>query len=323
MSNNVTLKDIRRARRRIAPVAKATPVIESKNLSALFSARVYLKPECFQATGSFKIRGACSFITSLNEDERRKGLVTCSSGNHGAGLAAAATALGGIPVTVFVPQGAETTKLKRIEASGARIIMEGGDFLDTYGRARRYAETHSLRYAHSHDDPAVIAGQGTIGLEIMEECPDAEVIVVPVGGGGLLSGIATAVKSLKKDVRIYGVEAAAAPGAYLSFRDGYCHETVDIKPSLADGLLGTLTPRTWSIIAGLAEGVEIVEEEDIARAMKTLFEAEQIVTEGSGAVGLAAVQAGLLDIRNRRVVFVITGRNIHSEKFLASLRSVT
>lgn len=316
----ITRREILEARKRIAAHILNTGLLFSPGLSTLLNARVYLKPECFQIGGSFKLRGACNFAASLAPEQKARGLVTCSSGNHGAALSYAASLFSQTHVTVFVPEGADMTKQARIRAFGAEIREEGRDFLETYGLARAFEEKTGALYVHSHSDPLVIAGQGTIGLEILEELPEADAVVVPVGGGGLISGIATAIKETSPGVRIFGVEAAAAPGAYLSFRDGYCHETVDIRPSLADGLLGTLTPLTWSIASRLVERIDIVEEAHIREAIRTLFSTEQLIVEGGGAVGLAALQQGLIDLKGKNVVIVLTGRNIAADKFLEIVR---
>lgn len=312
----VEFHDILNARERIAAHTLNTGLIFSPGLSETLNARIYLKPECFQIGGSFKLRGACNFVASLDPEQKARGLVTCSSGNHGAALSYAASLFSNPPVAVFVPEGADRTKQDRIRAYGAEIREAGRDFLETYGIALKYVEKTGALYVHSHGDPLVIAGQGTIGLEILEDLPDVEAVVVPVGGGGLISGIATAIKETSPGVRVFGVEAAAAPGAYLSFRDGFCHETVDIRPSLADGLLGTLTPLTWSIASRLVERIDIVEEGHIREAIDSLFRAEQLVVEGGGAVGLAALQQGLIDLKGQKVVIVLTGRNIAADKFL-------
>jgi threonine dehydratase len=317
---SVPFQDILDAGKRISPYILKTGLFYSPALSKLLGGEIYLKPECFQITGSFKVRGACNLVASLTPEERSRGLVTCSSGNHGGALSYAASLFGYPRTTVFVPEEAEEIKQARIRAYGAEIREEGKDFLEAYGLAREYAEQTGGRYAHSHGDPLVIAGQGTIGLEILEALPDVDMVVVPVGGGGLISGIATAVKEVRRDVCFFGVEAAAAPGAFLSFRDGFCHESVDIKPSLADGLLGTLTPLTYSISGRYVAAIKIVEEDQIRRAMETLFRYEQLVVEGSAAVGLAALQEGMIDVSGRKLVLVLTGRNIGSEKFLKAIR---
>jgi len=254
-------------------------------------------------------------VSALTQTERTRGLVTCSSGNHGIALAYAASIFGRPPTRIFLPRGADPNKVERLKAFGAEAVLHGADFLETLDEALRYAKESGATYVHSHSHRLVIAGQGTIGLEIMEDLPGVETILVPIGGGGLISGIATAVKCAAEQVRIVGVEPTAAPGAYLSFQDGRCHERVDIRPSVADGLLGTLTPLTWEISRNLVEGVKLVEEDEIIQAMRVFQEDEQLMVEGSASVGLAAVLGGKIDVHGQKVVLVITGRNIDATKY--------
>jgi threonine dehydratase len=266
--------------------------------------------ECWQLCGCFKVRGAINMVSALHQEERRRGLITCSSGNHGAALAYAASLFDRPPTKIFVPEGAESTKLRKIEMYGGEIIPFGSDYLKALDRALAYAEESGGVFVHSHDHPLIIAGQGTIGLEIVEDLPDVECIIVPVGGGGLISGISLVAKSANAKVRLIGVEPTAAPGAYLSFRDGYCHERVDIKPSVADGLLGTLTPLTFAITHPLVEQITVVEEEEIFQAMRVFEDEEQLIVEGAAAVSLAAILSRKIDVRGQKVTLVITGRNI-------------
>lgn len=317
--NNFSQRFIWSARKRILHYIKPTPLVYSASLSSLLEAEVYLKPECFQVAGSFKVRGACNKLAVLKEAGITQTLVTCSSGNHGTALAYAAAEVGYPAPIVFVPEDADSTKVKRIRSYGAEVRAKGKDFSETFDIAQEYVHNSGALYVHSHSDNDIIAGQGTIGLELLEELPDLDAVVVPVGGGGLISGIATAVKAGSPQVEIFGVEAAAAPGAFLSFRDGRCHESVAIKPSLADGLLGTLTPLTYSIAGRLVSAIHTVEEAEIASALKLLLEHEQIIAEGSSVVGLAAVLSGKLDLAGKKTVFVLTGRNISKDKFLKAV----
>ncbi|MFW6207190.1 MAG: threonine ammonia-lyase [Spirochaetota bacterium] len=315
----ITTNDIWRARKRISGFIAATPIIYSASLSSRLGAEVYLKPECFQVAGSFKVRGACNKIALIKQGGLNLPLVTCSSGNHGTALAYAATRIGYPAPVVFVPEDADSTKVNRIRSYGAEVRARGGDFSETFRIAQDYVQNSGGQYVHSHSDNEIIAGQGTIGLELLEELPDLDAVVVPVGGGGLISGVATAVKAGAPQVEVFGVEAAAAPGAYLSFRDGRCHESITIQPSLADGLLGTLTPLTFSIAARLVSAIHTVEEAEIAAALKLLLEHEQIIAEGSSVVGLAAVLSGKLDLDGKKTVFILSGRNISKEKYLRAV----
>jgi len=307
--------DIWTALRRVKTYIYSTPLLFSLALSKRTGAEIFLKMECWQLCGCFKVRGAINMVSALSEEERNRGLITCSSGNHGVALCYAGSLFSCPPTKVFVPVGAEPTKLNKIEMYGGKVIPFGSDYLKTLDKALTYAEESGGVFVHSHDHPLIIAGQGTIGLEIMEDLPDVESIIVPVGGGGLISGISMAAKSVNPKVRLIGVEPTAAPGAYLSFRDGYCHKHIEIKPSIADGLLGTLTPLTFSITHRFVEEIKLVEEEEIFQAMRVFEEDEQLIVEGSAAVGLAAILSGKINARGEKVTLVLTGRNINAAQY--------
>jgi threonine dehydratase len=307
--------DIWAARVRLKNLVLRTPLIFSHSLSKRTGHEIYLKMECWQLCGCFKVRGAINRVSSLSAGERDRGLVTCSSGNHGAALAYAASLFGYPPTRVFLPVTADSAKVEKLRTLGVETVLCGADFLETLDRALDYAKDNEATYVHSHSDRLVIAGQGTLGIEIMEDLPDVEVVVVPVGGGGLISGVATAAKSVCPKVRIVGVEPTAAPGAYLSFQDGRCHERIDIRPSIANGLLGTLTPLTWEISRHLVEAIELVNEDDILHAMRVFQEDEQLMVEGAAAVGLAAILKGAVKIEGKKVVLVLTGRNIDAREY--------
>ena len=307
--------DIFMARARLKNLVLRTPLLFSPALSRRTGCQIYLKMECWQLCGCFKVRGAINMVSALTDEERNRGLVTCSSGNHGAALAYAASIFGRPPTKIFLPTYADPNKVGKLKALGAEAVLHGEAFLETLDEAQRYAGDSGATYVHSHSHPLVIAGQGTIGLEIMEDLPDVQAILVPIGGGGLISGIGMAVKSISGQVIMMGVEPTAAPGAYLSFRDGFCHERIDLRPSVADGLLGTLTPLTWEISRNLLEGVELVEEDEIIQAMRVFQQDEQLMVEGAASVGLAAILSGKVDVQGQRVVLVLTGRNIDANKY--------
>ena len=303
------------ARSRLRNLVLRTPLLFSHSLSSRTGCQIYLKMECWQLCGCFKVRGAINMVSALTDDERKRGLVTCSSGNHGIALAYAASLFNYPPVKVFLPITADLSKVEKLRVLGAETILQGVDFLETLGEALRYAKENEATYVHSHSHRLVIGGQGTIGIEIMEDLPDVEVVIVPVGGGGLISGVGTAVKTFCPKVKIIGVEAAAAPGAYLSFQDGRCHESVDIRPSVANGLLGTLTPLTWEICRHLVDKIELVEENEIIHAMRVFQEDEQLMIEGAAAVGLAAILKGAIKAEGKKVVLILTGRNINAQEY--------
>jgi len=286
--------------------------------------------ECWQRCGCFKVRGAVSAVSALSETQRSRGLVTCSSGNHGLALAYAAALFGNAPTTVFVPEHAQEAKVRLIRRFGAQVVPRGRDFLEAFDAAQEHTARSGSLFVHSHDDPMVIAGQGTIGLEILGDLPEVGVVVVPVGGGGLISGIVTAMalptagaraadrgpSAAAARARVIGVESAAAPGAWMSFRDGRCHERIELNPSIADGLSGSLSPRTFALTYGRVEAIHLVEDPEIRRAMRALLEEEQLVVEPSAAVGLAAILSGKISLGGGPVVLVLTGRNIAGQQYL-------
>lgn len=314
------VSDIWKAREGLRGSILRTPLLHSPAISQRVGCEIHLKMECWQVAGCFKVRGAMNLVSTLDEADKARGLVTCSSGNHGTALAYAASVNGQARTRVFLPSDADPNKVRKLQLFGAEAVLHGSNFIEALHEALRYAKQTDAIYAHSHSYPLIIAGQGTIGLEIVEDLPDVDMVLVPVGGGGLISGIATAVKSALPDAEIIGVEAAAAPGAYLSFQDGFCHETVDIRPSLADGLLGSLTPLTWRIARVLVSEVVLVEEEEIAEAMRVFQEDEQLMVEGSAAVGLAAILSGKVLVANKKVGLVLTGRNIDATKYNGVMR---
>lgn len=318
-----TLQDIRAARKRLAGRVDRTPLLFSPGLSERLGAPIHLKMECWQRCGCFKVRGAVSAVSALSEEERGRGLVTCSSGNHGLALAYAAGLFGNVPTTVFVPENAQEAKVRMIRRFDAEVVSRGRDFLEALDAAREHTARSGATFVHSHDDPLVIAGQGTIGLEITEDLPGVETVVVPVGGGGLMSGIALTTGAPGGKTRIVGVESAAAPGAWLSFRDGRCRERIALRASIADGLSGSLSPRTFALTYGRVAAIHTVEDPEILQAMRALLEEEQLVVEPSAAVGLAAVLSGKLEPGPGPAVFVLTGRNIEARQYLDHVSAET
>jgi threonine dehydratase len=308
-------REIWRACSRIRGMVLRTPLVYSPSLSMLTGGQIYLKMECWQLTGSFKVRGAVNMVAALTQKARDRGLVTASSGNHGTGLAYASAQFGNPPTTVFLPETADPQKIEKIRSYGAEAVLYGENYTIALAKAQSYAETENATYVHSHSHPLIIGGQGTIGLEIMEDLPDTDVVIVPIGGGGLISGVSTAVKQASSDTVILGVEPSAAPGAYLSLRDGRCREDIEIKNSVADGLLGTLTPLTFDVCSRNVESVAVVEDDEVMDAMRVLQRKEQIMVEGSSAVGLAAILTGKVSVEDKKTVLVLTGRNIDAQKY--------
>jgi len=245
------------------------------------------------------------------------GVVTASSGNHALALAYAATKIKVPHIAIFLPENADLAKVDKIRMHGIDPILAGKTFFETFDIAQAYTAKNGATYVHSHADPLVIAGQGTIGLEIIEDLPDVDTVIVPIGGGGLISGIAAAVHSESSTVEIIGAEPEASPGAYLSMQKGAPCERIALKPSVADGLAGGLSPLPFEIAHRLIAQVALAAEEDIIAAMKAFFTEEQLVVEGAASVGLAVLLSGKIKRPDQKVVLVLTGRNIATERFLS------
>jgi threonine dehydratase len=308
--STVTAADVRAARERIRDDVVLTPCTPSRGFGDLVRGRLYFKFENLQRTGSFKDRGSLNRLLHLTPEERARGVVTASAGNHAQALAHHAARLG-IPATVVMPENAPLIKVSNTKSYGARVLQHGAILDDAAVEARRLVEEEGLVMVHPFNDPRVIAGQGSVGLEIAEQVPDVDVVVVPVGGGGLISGIAVALADARPGTRIVGVEAEAAPSAKASREAG---ELVKITSSdtLADGIatkqVGDLTFRL------MEEGVHdlvTVSEDEIASAILLLLERKKTVVEGGGAVGLAALVGGKVPVsEDDTVVVVLSGGNI-------------
>ena len=306
----VTLLDVLAAARRIAPYVQRTPVERSSHLSDALGADVWLKLECFQTTGSFKLRGALNALLSLDDDARRRGVTTASAGNHGLGVARAAS-LTGLPACVVVPESASAAKVELLRQSGCELILHGLDYDAAEAYAIDLAARRETTFVSAYDHPSVVAGGGTLALEILEALPETDLLVVPAGGGGLISGVALTAKSAKPSVQVIGVQSTASPSLHATLAAGR-QVPVPILDSLADGLSGNIA--VGSITVDLAvryvDEVVLVEESEIAAAMRATLEHEHVLVEGSAAVPVAALQTGKLPVAGRRVVLLLTGRNV-------------
>lgn len=305
----VTLADLRAAAERISGAVYRSPCPYSLHLSRLTGARVFCKLDHLQMTGSFKERGALNRLLRLTDDQRRRGVIAASAGNHALGLAWHGSRLG-IPVTVVMPERAPLVKVANCRSFGAEVIQRG-DFLDEARvHADRLVAERNLTYIHGFDDPDVIAGQGTVGLEILEDVPDVDDVIVPVGGGGLIAGIGVAIKALKPQVRVIGAESAAAPTLHASLLAGH-PVRIAPKPTLADGLaVAQAGALCVELAKRVVDQVVLVEEPAIATAVVRLLELEKAVVEGAGAVPLAALLSGAVPVAGRTVVLVLAGGNI-------------
>lgn len=309
-SPQVSLSEIVAARLRIQGTVSRTPCVESAALSELVGARVFCKQEHLQRTGSFKERGARNALAQLSAEEARRGVIAASAGNHALGLAWHGQQMG-IPVTVVMPRFAPLVKVARCRRFGAQVVLHGDTFDEARGEAVRLMEAQQLKYIHPFDDPQVIAGQGTLAFEILEQVPDADAILVPVGGGGLLAGLATVLHALKPGLQIIGVEPANAACFAAGLHAG---EPVRIATrfTLADGLaVAEAGQHTLTIARPLVHRMVTVGEESLALAMLRLAELDKCIIEGAGATGLAALISGqLADLAGKTVVLLLTGGNI-------------
>jgi threo-3-hydroxy-L-aspartate ammonia-lyase len=313
----ISLDDVEAAAGRIAGVAHRTPVLRSRTLDARAAAPVVLKAENLQRAGAFKFRGACNAVAAL----RPAGVCSVSSGNHAQALALAAREHG-VPATILMPRDAPASKRAATEGYGAEVIEFDRYTEDRDALAMALAAERALTLIHPYDEPLVMAGQGTVGLELAGEVEDLDVVVVPVGGGGLIAGVATAVKALQPNARIVGVEPEAGDDVTRSMRAGE-RVAVEVRPTIADGqMVPTAGERPWEVISALVDDVVTVSDDEIVDAMRLLFERLKVVAEPSGASALAGLLAGRVALRGGPVGVVISGGNVDAARF-ASLTAAT
>ncbi|MFL6212448.1 MAG: threonine/serine dehydratase [Blastocatellia bacterium] len=313
MMNQVTLNDIRRAAERIKTTARRTPLERSRWLSDEFDADVWLKLECLQLTGSFKLRGAMTKLSRLTDEERARGVLTVSAGNHGLGVAYCAEALK-LDARIVVPRSASPAKIAALRRYAVTLI-ECGETYDEAERAARHMESDSgAIFVSPYNDAEVIAGQGTIALELLEDAPDLEAIIVPVGGGGLIAGVAIAAKALRPQIKIYGVEPATSATMTAALVAGRIIE-ISEEETIADGLAGNIEPgsMTFPIIRDLVDDLIVVDEAAIRRAVARVAREDHLMIEGSAAASIVALSDARL--RGRRVAAIVTGRNIALDLF--------
>ena len=308
----IELADIQEARSRIAGSVKETPCLESEVLSELCGVELYLKYESLQRTGSFKPRGAVNRLLCLTPEERERGVIAASAGNHAQGVAYAAATVGA-QALIVMPETTPLVKVTRTRELGARVELHGQSLDEALAHAYTLSDEQDLTFVHPFEDAEVIAGQGTVGLEILDQVPDLEAVVVPIGGGGLISGVATAVKALRPEVKVLGVQSRAAPAMKRSFDSGKL-EAREVEATIAEGItLKSPGKNTFPIIQRLVDGIELVSEEEIEAAVIELLEVGKSLTEGAGAAGYCAVRQGRFPaLAGRRVVVVLCGANIDS-----------
>lgn len=305
----VTLQDIREAREILKSVVYKTGVVHNTTFSEMSGNSVYLKMENLQKTGSFKLRGAFNKIAHLTDEEKRHGVIASSAGNHAQGVAMGATFYG-IKSTIVMPKHAPLSKISATKSYGADVVLCGNVYDEAYAEARRLQKETGATFIHPFNDPQVIAGQGTIGLEILEDLPDADAIVVPIGGGGLISGVSIAAKSIKPGIKIIGVQSKNMPSMAESVENKKI-TTVDGTPTIADGIaVKTPGELTFSIIRKYVDNIITVDEDEIANAILLLLERAKVIAEGAGAVPVAAILNRMEDFRDKKIVALVSGGNI-------------
>ncbi len=322
MMPKLTLHEIYLAGQRIEPYVTRTPLVRSPLLSAQLGCDLWLKLENRQHTGSFKPRGALNKILSLSAEERECGIVAASAGNHALGVAHAAQCLGLPQADVFVQANAAPAKIVKLRQYNVNLHLVGQLFDEAQAAAFEFAQRTGATFVSAYDDLHVIAGQGTVGLEIMQDLPDVDTLVVPVGGGGLIAGLATVAKSLNPTMRIIGVNPAASPSAFLSKRDGTPYETYENEPTLAHGLAGGFGRVPFMVGMMWIDEIVLVSEEELRHGIAAVIDSDQLLIEASGIAGLAAMLAGKITAA-RKCVCVLTGGNIDTPTLKAVLNSTS
>ncbi|MCG3682966.1 threonine ammonia-lyase [Aliarcobacter butzleri] len=305
----ITLNDIKDAKKQLERAISLTPLMKAPILSKEKNAEIYLKEDNLQITGSFKIRGAFNRVALLDEKRRKNGVVAASAGNHAQGLAFAAKYFD-CEATIFMPEATPLTKVLGVKSYGANVVLIGENFDEAYANATKFAKENNKEFIHPFADNAVIAGQGTIALEILEKLEDVEQIIVPIGGGGLIAGVAIAAKSINPNIKITGVVASGAKGMKDSFLAGIPIDSASVK-TIADGIaVRDVTPKLLDLILEYVDEVVEVSDNEIANAILFLLEKHKLMVEGAGAVSVAAIMHDKVDISNKKVCAVVSGGNI-------------
>lgn len=303
----LTIDRIRHAAEVLSSVVRRTDLIRAPRINC--DSEIYLKTENLQVTGSFKVRGAYYKISQLTEEEKKRGVIACSAGNHAQGVALGATK-NGIKSLICLPAGAPISKIEATKRLGAEVCLVNGVYDDAYAKALELRDQHGYTFVHPFDDELVIAGQGTIGLEILEQLPDVEAVIVPIGGGGLISGVALALKTLKPDVKIYGVQAAGAPSMEVSVKEKKIIRLPSVS-TIADGI-AVKEPgvNTFKYCCEYVDEIASITDEEVATAILTLIEQHKIIAEGAGAIAVAAAMLDKFPIKGKKTVCLVSGGNV-------------
>ena len=303
----LTLDKVFNAQTVLKNIIRETNVVRAYGIAP--DCELYLKPENLQITGSFKVRGSAYKIAMLSEEEKKKGVIACSAGNHAQGVALAATK-NGIKSLICLPDTAPISKVEATKGFGAKVCLVEGCYDDAYAKALELRDSEGYTFVHPFDDENVIAGQGTIALEILNDLDNIDAIVVPIGGGGLISGIAYTAKQIRPSVKVYGVQVAGAPSMYNSVKDGEI-ECLSSVSTIADGIaVKQPGENTFHYVSEYVDEIALVTDDEVASAILALIEKQKMIAEGAGATAVAAVMAGKFDLKGKRVVAVVSGGNI-------------
>lgn len=301
------MQEVYRASYVLKPIIRETLLIPSSKVRE--GAQIFIKPENLQVTGSFKVRGASYMVSQLSEEEKERGVIACSAGNHAQGVALSAQKYG-IPSIICLPEGAPISKVEATRSYGAEICLVPGVYDDAYNRALQLKEERGMTFVHPFNNPLVIAGQGTIGVEILNELPEVDVIIVPIGGGGLIGGIAYVAKQLNPNIKVYGVQAKGAPSMLESIEHGHI-ERLSAVSTIADGIAvkepGDLT---YNLCQKYVDGIVTVSDDEVCAAILLLLEQHKMIAEGAGAVSVAAAMFCNLPLEGKKTVCVVSGGNI-------------
>lgn len=303
----LTLDKIFHASVILKDIIRKTAIVRTEGI--MDDCKLFLKPENLQRTGSFKLRGSGYKIAMLSEEEKKRGVIACSAGNHAQGVALAATKSGASSL-ICLPDTAPISKIEATKRYGAQVCLVNGCYDDAYNKALELRDEMGYTFVHPFDDEDVIAGQGTIGLEIVQEMDDVDAVIVPIGGGGLISGVAYAIKTLRPSIKVYGVQAAGAPSMYNSINDSHI-ECLESVSTIADGIaVKQPGENTYDLVSKYVDDIALVSEDEIASAILALIEKQKMTAEGAGAVSVAAAMFDKFPIKGKKVVSLVSGGNI-------------
>lgn len=307
MNRELNMQEVYRASYVLKPIIRETPLVPAPMVRP--GCDIYIKPENLQVTGSFKVRGASYMVSQLSDEEKERGVIACSAGNHAQGVALSAQKYG-IPSIICLPEGAPISKVEATRSYGAEICLVPGVYDDAYNKALALKEERGLTFVHPFDNPLVIAGQGTIGIEIINELPDVDAIIVPIGGGGLIGGIAYVAKQLNPNIKVYGVQAEGAPSMFESIKNEKIQHLSSVS-TIADGIaVKSPGELTFELCQKYVDGIVTVTDDEVCAAILMLLEKHKMIAEGAGAVSLAAAMFCNLPIQGKKTVCVVSGGNI-------------